>query len=379
MKILFLAANPTDSTRLRLDEEARTIDQTLQRTRLRDEFETITHWAVRVSDLQNLLLRHEPNLIHFSGHGNHLGEIFLEDESGTTKTVPSSALSKLFSLSRNSVKCVILNACFSEVQANAIAEQVGYVIGMPAQITDKAAILFASAFYQALGFGKDVQDAFHAGCVELDLHNLGEENTPKLVNKVTTNREEANRQLGHQQPSLARNNVSTGLSPANITERHTSDANAYAEIVQLGSASVSQAPKVNVDNRQSTWSPNPSTGGSYYRPSSSVSWESRERIIKIIGIIGLIFYAAWSLFPFTYEGTVTRVYNQEVSDFIPVPFIGGTSSAPRIAHFVQFQQNGGKIQNIETTSEIQQALVIGKMYRFRIISDEIVDYVGIPP
>jgi len=182
-RILFLAANPTDTTRLRLDEEVRAIDQALQQAKFRDAFNIQTHWAVRVRDLQPLLLRHEPTIVHFSGHGSHLSEIFLEDDYGAGVTVPTNALSKLFALFKDSIKCVILSACFSEPQAQSIAEQVGFVIGMSAKITDKAAIRFASSFYQALGFGKDVQTAFQLGCLEIDLHSLGEENVPKLVIK----------------------------------------------------------------------------------------------------------------------------------------------------------------------------------------------------
>ncbi len=58
------------------------------------------------------------------------------------------------------VECVVLNACFSEIQANAIAAHIGYVIGMSEGITDEAAIQFATAFYDALGADKTVEFAF---------------------------------------------------------------------------------------------------------------------------------------------------------------------------------------------------------------------------
>ncbi len=38
-------------------------------------------------------------------------------------------------------------------------------------------------FYQALGFGKDVKTAFDLGCVQIDLENLSEQDTPKLLAK----------------------------------------------------------------------------------------------------------------------------------------------------------------------------------------------------
>jgi hypothetical protein len=52
---------------------------------------------------------------------------------------------------------------------------------MSTAIGDKAAISFATAFYQALGFGRDVKTAFDLGCVQIDLESLGGQDTPKLL------------------------------------------------------------------------------------------------------------------------------------------------------------------------------------------------------
>jgi hypothetical protein len=52
---------------------------------------------------------------------------------------------------------------------------------MSRAIGDAAAISFAIAFYQALGFGKDVKTAFELGCSQIDLEGINEQDTPKLV------------------------------------------------------------------------------------------------------------------------------------------------------------------------------------------------------
>lgn len=184
IKILFLAANPLDTTRLRLDEEIRAIDQALRLAEFRDKFDIRQHWAVRVSDLQGLLLRYKPDIVHFSGHGGEASEIILEDSHGESHPVPVRALSSLFSVLKDDIRCVVLNACYSEKQAQAIAGHIDYVIGMSKAIRDKAAISFAAAFYQALGYGKDVETAFDLGCVQIDLENLGERDTPKLLTTI---------------------------------------------------------------------------------------------------------------------------------------------------------------------------------------------------
>lgn len=181
IKILFLAANPTDTTRLRLGEESRAIDQALRQAEFRDKFDIEQHWAVRAADLQGYLLRHQPHIVHFSGHGGPSSEIILEDNAGNSHPVSVRALSTLFSVLKDNVRCVVLNACFSEQQARAIAQHIDCVIGMSTAIGDAAAISFATAFYQALGYGRDVKTAFDLGCVQIDLANLEEQDTPQLL------------------------------------------------------------------------------------------------------------------------------------------------------------------------------------------------------
>ncbi len=182
IKILFLAANPIDSDRLRLDEEIRHIDQALRQSDFRDRFEIRQHWAVRVSELQNFLLRHKPDIVHFSGHGSEDSHIYLEDDSGESYAVPGEALGQLFRVLKDNIKCVVLNACYSQAQARAIARAIDCVIGMSQEIGDKSSIRFAAAFYQALGFGKDAKTAFDLGINQLDLEQLADSATPTLIN-----------------------------------------------------------------------------------------------------------------------------------------------------------------------------------------------------
>jgi len=181
IKILFLGANPSNTTRLRLDQEIRAIDEALRQSEFRDRFDIEQQWAVRVADLQGHLLRHKPGIVHFSGHGSASSEIVLEDSTGNSQPVPAHALSALFSVLKDNIRCVVLNACYSEEQARAIAEHIDCVIGMSQAVGDLAAINFATAFYQALGFGRDVQTAFDLGCLQIELAGLDEANTPRLL------------------------------------------------------------------------------------------------------------------------------------------------------------------------------------------------------
>ncbi|MCL4704362.1 CHAT domain-containing protein [bacterium] len=181
IKILFFSANPEDTEQLRIDKEIRQIKQALLQTEFRDKFALEQEWAVRASDLQAHLLHHKPDIVHFSGHGSEASEIVLEDGDGNSYEVPAQALSKLFEIFKNELRCVVLNACYSAPQAQAIAQHIDCVVGMSKAIGDEAAISFAVAFYRALGYGKDVKTAFDLGCLQIHLENLEEQDTPKLI------------------------------------------------------------------------------------------------------------------------------------------------------------------------------------------------------
>ncbi len=178
--VLFWAANPTDTDQLRLGEEVRTIDERLAASGQGHRFDLRQQWAVRYTDLSNGLLRHQPHILHFSGHGSPTGTIVLEDNDGAARMVSVRAIADLVGLAGDRLKCVVLNACYSERQAEAIAEHVDCVIGTSTAIGDEAAIGFAAGFYRALGYGRTVQNAFDLGRNEIDLAALGEENTPRL-------------------------------------------------------------------------------------------------------------------------------------------------------------------------------------------------------
>ena len=123
-KVLFLASSPVDQARLRLDEEIREVREGLKRSDHRDSFELIQWFAAKIHDLRRGLLDHSPQIVHFAGHGNENG-ILVEGDSGGAVQVPADALADLFGLCQEHVECVILNACHSEPQAEAIANTSG--------------------------------------------------------------------------------------------------------------------------------------------------------------------------------------------------------------------------------------------------------------
>ncbi|MFX0138902.1 MAG: CHAT domain-containing protein [Candidatus Hodarchaeota archaeon] len=179
--ILFLASNPQGTNQLKLDQEMRSIDRAIRTGNLREKIIVNQQWAVRVSELQEHLLRYKPNIVHFSGHGSPNNEIILEDDAGRSHIVSVKALSELFRILKDSIRCVVLNACYTETQAQAIAQYIDCVIGMSNEIGDEAAIMFSSSFYRALAYGSNVKTAFDLAINQIDLSNLGDQDIPKLI------------------------------------------------------------------------------------------------------------------------------------------------------------------------------------------------------
>ena len=181
MKILILAANPKNTPHLRLDQEVRDIEEGLTRAQQRDRFELVQRWAARPRDVRLAILELNPQIVHFSGHGAGEGGLALEDDQGQAQLVPTAALAGLFELFADQVQCVLLNACYSAVQGQAIAQHIPYVIGMKQAIGDTAAREFAVGFYDALGAGRDMEFAFKYACNSIQMAGLREDLTPVLL------------------------------------------------------------------------------------------------------------------------------------------------------------------------------------------------------
>jgi hypothetical protein len=208
--ILVLAANPKGSNPLRLGEEVRSIQTGLERSQYRDHYRIEQRWVVTATDIRRALLDCKPQIVHFCGHGVGVetpgnqaqstrnisvypegisqpeGLIF-EDETGQPHLVSTEAIATLFSLFADDIECVLLNACYSATQADAIAAHIPFVVGMKRAIGDRAAIEFAIGFYDGLLAGRAVDFAFKLGCSAIQMEGIPEHLTPALKQKQPKN------------------------------------------------------------------------------------------------------------------------------------------------------------------------------------------------
>jgi nucleoside phosphorylase len=205
--ILFLAANPTGTSQRALGEEARAIQAEIERSGYRDCFELETRWAAQPLDLLRELRKLKPTVVHFSGHGGpspagmgttsltpsrgmvadagpHDHErqrgLFFQGPDGRAQVVTAQALDETFGAAGSSVKLVVLSACYSDVQAEALRAHVDCVVGMSGAIVDDAARNFAIGFYGGLGERESIAVAFHQGRAAISLEGLRDSDQPQL-------------------------------------------------------------------------------------------------------------------------------------------------------------------------------------------------------
>jgi hypothetical protein len=167
--VLLVCANPRGSDPLRTAEEDRTLRESLRLSVKRDAFEVETLNAATIDDLRRALLRKPFHIVHFSGHGTQRGLVF-EDVQGNLMVPQSADLADL--LQRRGVRVALLNACYSLSVGKITALGLDYTVASSGPISDPSAIEFARGFYDAIGAGTDVPDAYAEGLSAARLKGL---------------------------------------------------------------------------------------------------------------------------------------------------------------------------------------------------------------
>ncbi|MGI6502332.1 MAG: CHAT domain-containing protein [Anaerostipes sp.] len=178
--VLFMASNPTDTPQLRLDEEARLIQEKIRLSDFRDSVHFESRWAMRSSDMLQAINETNPTIVHFSGHGSSTGELALLNPDGSTKIVTKEAITMAMATASDTIRLVVFNACFSKEQAENVVEYIEAAIGMSDSIRDDTAYTFAAQLYSSIGFGRSLQVAFNQAKAELLLEGIPGEDIPQL-------------------------------------------------------------------------------------------------------------------------------------------------------------------------------------------------------
>jgi hypothetical protein len=176
--VLFLASSPEDQAALRLDKEAREIEKRVRASDYRDSIYFRVRMARQLKDLLDDLNEVRPTVLHFSGHGGDRGLAF-EDETGSAESLDNAVLGRLLDAAAGGVHLTLFNSCDSASQAEVAIQHVGLAIGMTTVIDDEDAKVFAGQFYNSLGFGRPVGEAFRQAKLQVELAG-GDGDGPQL-------------------------------------------------------------------------------------------------------------------------------------------------------------------------------------------------------
>ncbi|MBV8462575.1 MAG: CHAT domain-containing protein, partial [Acidimicrobiales bacterium] len=166
---------------LNLQEEIDVIEESIAGSEFSEQIEFESCLDATGWDLLSNLIRKEPAVLHFGGHGSKSG-LFFEGDENAPRQIDLETVKAAFRALPRSVRLVFLNACHSEQQAEAVGEIIDFTIGMNKKIGDPAAIAFAHGFYTSLCAGGSVSAAHDAGIAALRMERiLDEDTTPVLM------------------------------------------------------------------------------------------------------------------------------------------------------------------------------------------------------
>ncbi|HVB24383.1 MAG TPA: CHAT domain-containing protein [Ktedonobacteraceae bacterium] len=173
VQVLLLKANPVNKEEkqklemLRLETEATEIKRIAREHQ--GCFVVHDYGATRPRDIAPYLLFHWPHILQFSGHGFSSGDLAFEQEDGEVARVSFQGFAEMLVRFKHTLRCVVLNACYTQPLAGVISQHIDCVIGMSEAISEGAAAAFSRGFYQALAAGESVGEAFRLACCEINM------------------------------------------------------------------------------------------------------------------------------------------------------------------------------------------------------------------
>jgi hypothetical protein len=173
LKLLLLAANSVDTVDSRSTEEIQAIDRAIQAALHREMFEIKKEPALRISDIGPLLLKHNPDILHISGHSRKTKGLILENEHGRVAKVTCARLKDVLLSAGSNLQVVFFGFCHSGECVEETSMGINFVLGIEGEISVNSSLTFAPAFYGALASGQSIQQAVEYGKSELRLKRRG--------------------------------------------------------------------------------------------------------------------------------------------------------------------------------------------------------------
>jgi uncharacterized membrane protein HdeD (DUF308 family) len=194
LRILGMVASPQGLPRLDVGHEKRLVEEAVRALQMKNLVELTWLEGQTWRDLQRAM-RHGPwHVFHFIGHGGfdpetEEGAIALSDEEDRTYLLGATDLALLLD-DHYFLRLVFLNSCegakgsprdpFASTAASLVRYGMPAVVAMQYEITDKAAIEFSRAFYDAIADGLPVDAAVAEARTAIKMKSTLEWGTPVL-------------------------------------------------------------------------------------------------------------------------------------------------------------------------------------------------------
>jgi hypothetical protein len=182
-KIAMLIASPIGQTPIDVSLEAREVEIERRKARNGGAFELKVYPAAGSESLVTALNDDDPDVVHFSGHGGE-GAIILDNETIRDvggQTVEARTLARILKTASRRPRLLVLNACESAADAEALTEAVDTVIAMTAVVPDSTAYSYSRRLYAALFAGLSIARAHEQACAVLSIDDPDGASLPVLV------------------------------------------------------------------------------------------------------------------------------------------------------------------------------------------------------
>ncbi len=199
LRILGMIANPAGLETLDVECEKARLNKATKELQARKLVEVTWLEGQTWRDLQRAMRGGPWHIFHFIGHGgfdavSDEGMIVLADDEGKPDFLRATELGRLLA-DHHSLRLVLLNSCegargskqdiFSSTASILVRRGIPAVLAMQYEITDRAAIEFTRAFYEALSDGLPIDAAVAEAriSVSLAVENTVEWGTPVLYTR----------------------------------------------------------------------------------------------------------------------------------------------------------------------------------------------------
>jgi serine/threonine protein kinase len=190
--LLFVAASPAVAGPDIFGRKTRRIREELERSVARDRFALVDCLAPEAYDLLRCLRRHRPALVYFAGGEPPTGErrrgqgLFGEcgglyvRRNGVPQLVTPTGLQEMFGAAGSSVKLVVLDRSFTQLQAEALLAHVDCVVGTPGTASPDLAEVYGVALFGAIGDCESIATAHRHACAAVRLEGLANDDCPQI-------------------------------------------------------------------------------------------------------------------------------------------------------------------------------------------------------